>query len=328
MNFKEFSESERKIITNHLRQYLGFKKEENLPAIFKEQKLIDSLKDFALRGKLIRGTLFLFASKMFGEKESKELLDIACAIELMHSSLLIQDDIIDRDRTRRGTKTIFAKYEEDGKKIKAIDPYHYGISTAIMAADVAFFFAIDLISNYKNSELSKLLKYYSHEIYLVALAESADSIFGQTAKDPDMEEIYAVYRHKTARYTFSLPFEMAAIVAKVDDTTRKNLKELGEHAGIIFQLKDDELGLFGEEELIGKPVGSDVRENKKTLIRYLLYKRANDVDKKALNTCFGNPKAGENELIVVKALYEKYGIKNKINDEIKTLRGQREYKIV
>lgn len=322
MTFRKYSENKRVLLKNHLTEYLAGKKGEALPPIFKEQGLIDALGDFALRGKLIRGTLFLLASEMLGVKFVKELLDIACGIELMHSSLLIQDDIIDNDYMRRGAKTIFAKYAEDGKSIGAFNPYHYGISTAIVVADVAFFLAVDLLANYDHPPLSKLLKYYSHEIYLVSLAQSADSIFGQTNKEPDKEEIYAVYRHKTARYTFSLPFEMAAIVAQVDTKTRNLLDELGEIAGIIFQLKDDEIGLFGEEKTIGKPVGSDIRENKKTIIRFLLYQKANNEDLRILDSCFGNPDIKKIQIETVKKLYEKYKIQEYIGREIEELMGK------
>jgi geranylgeranyl diphosphate synthase type I len=109
---------------------------------------------------------------------------------------------------------------------------------------------------------------------------------------------------------------MAAIVAGVDSRIRETLNRLGEQAGIIFQLKDDEIGLFGEEEVIGKPVGSDIRENKKTVIRSMLFQYADTEDKKVLQKCFGNPKAGEGETQKVKDLYEKYQIKSKIEDEV------------
>jgi geranylgeranyl diphosphate synthase type I len=319
MTFQEYASSSRILISDNLKQFFEEKKKEDLPTIFKEQGLVESLEEFALRGKLVRGTLFLLATEMLGLKLEKELIDISCAIEIMHSSLLTQDDIIDNDYTRRGAPTIFAKYSEDGEKIKAFDPYHYGISTAIVVADVAFFFAIELLSNYDKPQLSKLLKYYAHEIYLVSLAESADSIFGQTKIEPSKEDIYSVYLYKTARYTFSLPFEMAAIVSKVPDVTRKTLSEMGQFLGIIFQLKDDELGLFGDENTIGKPVGSDIRENKKTLIRALLYEKATDTELKILDSCFGNAKVGPSDIDLLKELYEKHEIKSYIDREIKEI---------
>ena len=316
MDFKQYLEQSRGRIKKHLRKYCKFKKAENIPFLFKEQQLIESLEDFVMRGKLLRGSLFLFTLESFGKKINNEHLDISCAIELMHSALLVQDDIIDRDFTRRGNKTIFAKYMQDGEKIGAYDPYHYGVSTGIMVADVAFFFAIDLLSNYSGKSLSIMLKYYAHEVYLVSLAESADSIFGQTSKEPTKEEIYDVYKYKTARYTFSLPFEMGSIVADASIDLRESLNLLGELVGIIFQLKDDEIGIFGSEDLIGKPVGSDIRENKKTILRHLLYNKASNSDKKVLDACFGNNNAGQRETDIVKNLYEKYNISALINQEI------------
>ncbi len=319
MTFKEYSIQSRERIKNHLVSFMDEKRNENLPAIFKEQRLIDSLESFALRGKLIRGTLFLLMCEAFGTKINRETLNIACAIEIMHSSLLIQDDVIDNDLTRRGAKTIFAHYSDEGERIGAFDAYHYGISTAIVAADVAFFFAIELISSFNSPSLSALLKYYAHEVYLVSLAESADSIFGQTSIEPAKEDIYAVYKYKTARYTFSLPFEMAAIVSGGKGGQQKELGSLGELAGIIFQLKDDEIGLFGDEALIGKPVGSDIRENKKTLIRALLYEHADESDRQVLDTCFGNTKGGNDQTEIVRNIYKKYKIGNYIDKEIQQL---------
>ena len=316
MDFKEYIEQKRSLIKDNLSLFMEAQGKEDLPAIFKEQKLIDALRDFALRGKLIRGTLFILICESLGVKIDKPILNIACAIELMHSALLVQDDIIDRDRKRRGAMTVFARYEKEGEEIGAFDPYHYGISTGIVVADVAFFFALELMSEYSDLKLSKLLKFYSHEVYYVAVAESVDSIFGQTEREPEKEDIYAVYKYKTARYTFSLPFEMAAIVGGADTKTRETLNRLGEQAGLIFQLKDDEIGLFGEEEVIGKPVGSDIRENKKTVIRSLLFQAANLDDRIILNECFGNPDAGDDEITKVKNLYEKYGIKSKIESEV------------
>jgi geranylgeranyl diphosphate synthase type I len=315
MTFQEYQKKSRLLIQENLQGYLGLKKTEDLPLIFKEQGLIEAVESFALRGKLIRGSLFLLGCEMLGGKIEKEHLDIACAIELMHSSLLMQDDVIDRDYMRRGAKTIFAKYKDEGEKIGAFDPYHYGISSAIVAADIAFFLAFDLLSNFSNSSLGILLKYYAHEAYLVTLAEGADSLFGLTKKEPNKEEIYAVYKYKTARYTFSLPFEMATIVSDAPPTVREALNALGELSGMIFQLKDDELGLFGDESTIGKPVGSDIRENKKTIIRLMLFEHANEEDRKILANCFGNPNAGEEQVNIVRELYNKYNVSDYVRVE-------------
>lgn len=206
-------------------------------------------------------------------------------------------------------------------------------------SDAAFFFALELLSNFKNSNLGELLNFYSHEIYLVAVAEGADSELGQTLKNPTKDDIYSIYKYKTARYTFSLPFILAGIAANGKTSEIKKLEEIGENAGIIFQIVDDEIGLFGDEDAIGKPIGSDIRENKKTIIRHLLYQHATEQDKKVLNKYFGNDKISETELKKIKEFMEKYEVSQKINrikDELmekvwelfKELDVKKDYKLI
>jgi geranylgeranyl diphosphate synthase type I len=314
MTFQEYSKKTKNLISENLKDFLSQKKREELPQVFKEQKIIESLEEFSTRGKFIRGTLFLLTCEMFGVRLNKELLNIATALEFTHSGLLIQDDIIDNDYIRRGGDTIFAKYIDRGKSIFAFHPYHYGISTAIVVSDAAFFFAMELLSSFKNSTLGELLNFFSHEIYFVSVAEGIDSEFGQTPKNPSQDDIYAVYKYKTARYTFSLPFGLAGIAVKGKTSEINKLEKLGEYAGIIFQIVDDELGIFGEGNTIGKPIGSDIRENKKTIIRHLLYEYAKDEDKKTLDKYFGNAKISEEDLKNIKRLIEKYEVSNEIEN--------------
>ena len=183
----------------------------------------------------------------------------------------------------------------------------------------AFFLAFELLSLFNKPELNNLIKFYSHEIYLVALAEGIDSEFGQTDNEPSENDIYAVYHYKTARYTFSMPFVMAGIVCNAPDEQVGILEKIGELAGIIFQLKDDIIGIFGNEKVIGKPVGSDIRENKKTLIRALLYKMCDENERKKLDVSFGNPNLTNTQLEEVVVLAKKYSIEEIINEKIQKI---------
>ncbi len=319
MSFTDYLEKAKVLIQEQLRQFLSEKKREDIPESFKRQKAIESLEEFVLRGKLIRGTLFLLAVEYFGVQISEKHIKVACAIELVHSALLIQDDIIDNDAIRRGEKSIHTKYRDIGRHVKASDPSHYGVSIAIVISDIAFFLAFELLSSFEESTLGSLLRFYSHEIYLVALAEGIDSEFGQTEIEPTEDDIYSVYHYKTARYTFSMPFVMAGVVSSASSETVKQLEKIGELAGTIFQLKDDVIGIFGSEEVIGKPVGSDIRENKKTLIRVLLYKMCDEDERKKLDMSFGNPNMTNTQLEEVVVLAKKYSIEEIINEKIKKI---------
>ncbi len=338
MTFQKYSVQSRALIEENLINFINKKKNENIPTVFKKQNALELLEKFVLRGKMIRGTLFLLSLEMMGEKITDEYLDVACSIELVHSALLIQDDIIDNDRTRRGHDTIFVEYEKRGERIHAANKGHYGISIGIVVADMAIFLAMDLLSHYQGMFLQKLLEFYAHEIYLVSIAEGIDSELGQSEIEPKKEDIYAVYKYKTARYTFSLPFVMAGIIAG-NQKEAKIFEELGELIGLIFQLKDDVIGLFGDEKTIGKPVGSDIRENKKTLIRVLLYEHVNQSEKKNLEDAFGNKNITFSQIENVKTLVKKYKIIDVINGEIdeimnrawrlfKTLEVSQEHKMI
>lgn len=318
MIFQEYASESRKLIENHLKQILQTQKE-LLPQSLQKQKIIESLEDFVFKGKLIRGTLYLLTIEMFGGPVTKKHLDIACAIELVHSSLLIQDDIIDNDYIRRGGKTIFAVYEEKGHEVEAIDAKHFGLSIALLVADVSFYLAMELISNYDSDVVGKMMKYFSQEITKVALAEGIDSEFGQTKVEATKDEIIDIYTYKTARYTFSLPLVLACLALKKDDKTLKEIDTLGEYVGTIFQIKDDLIGLMGDEKEIGKPVGSDVRENKKTLVRFLLFEKVDDDEKNTIKRLFGNEKFTREDLEYIKDLVSKYKIIDILDSDMKVI---------
>lgn len=317
MDFDKFLQRSRKKIKAHLKEFIKDKKAERAPKLFSGRKYLESLEEFVTRGKLLRGSLFLLMVEGLGGKVDKGALDIACAIELTHSALLIQDDIIDKDNLRRGEKTIHTKYSEIGKSEKASDPYHYGISSAIIISDLAFFTAFELLADCDKRIVNEIVKYYSKEIQNVILAEGVDSAFGLTDKNASLQNIEDIYFYKTARYTFSLPFELASIFTSGLTDTRKSLSRLGELIGMVFQIKDDELGFLGEELKIGKPVGNDIRENKKTIIRHFLFAKADRKIKKELEGIFGNQEIGREEVNKVRNIYKKLLLQETIDREIK-----------
>ena len=196
------------------------------------------------------------------------------------------------------------------------DPLHYGNSMGIVIGDIAIFFGQELMNSYKEESLADMQSRFAKELYLVGVAEALDSEYGQSPGEPTIEEIYSVYQYKTARYTFSMPFLMAATICDVSKDQRKIIDRIGELVGIIFQIKDDEIGLFGDEEKIGKPVGSDIKENKKTIFRELLFRHATAEDKESLSKLFGNRELTIDDLTSVQLLMEKYHILDLVKKDI------------
>jgi geranylgeranyl diphosphate synthase type I len=100
------------------------------------------------------------------------------------------------------------------------------------------------------------------------------------------------------------------------------LSELGELLGILFQIRDDDIGLFADAAQTGKPRGTDIRENKKTLHRHFLLERCDVAERKAMAAIFGNPQAGPAEIDRVLAAMVANGVRDSIAAELDFYAGQ------
>ncbi|MBI2405117.1 polyprenyl synthetase family protein [Candidatus Gottesmanbacteria bacterium] len=215
------------------------------------------MRSFALSGKMIRGCLTILGYEMFGKKTSHEIIKAASAMEILQSSLLIHDDIMDRDTLRRGMDTIFTQYEKLGKQQNVPDSRHFGESMGICAGDIGFFFAFELLS-----DTPAILSLVVKELTKVGVAQMQDVSIGHERTEPSETALLNLYRYKTARYTFSLPLMVGATLAGQPKKIIKTLETVGEDLGIIFQLVDDTLDVEG-----------DLREGKKTLLQFYGEKR-------------------------------------------------------
>ena len=209
------------------------------------------LKEYVVRGKLLRGALVFLGYEAAegprlaspdGEAE-RRCLAAAAAMELTQSFLLIHDDIMDKDEVRRGVPSLHRQYREFSQERGVEDAEHLGVSLGICVGDVGVFLAMELLAQADPS----LLSTYARELNLVGLAQMDDVYFGQAPEEPAVDRIVQVYRFKTGRYTFSLPLVLGAALGGADQGTQEALARFGEELGVVFQIKDDEIGLFGEE---------------------------------------------------------------------------------
>lgn len=270
---EQFLRSQKQTIYSFLCEFLESKEKELKEVNGYGPDVIKRLVRFLKNGKMIRGGLIILTHEMYSGKYINDAIRTASALELFHSSFLIHDDIIDRDTLRRGEKTIGQQYKELGEQKKFSDSSHFGNSMAIGVGDIGFFLGYELLSSLECEPriASKLLHVCSKELIKVGLGEMQDVHFGFQKESPSEDNILTMYRYKTARYTFSLPLMLGAILVDKTSDTLQNLDILGEYLGLIFQIKDDELGIYGTQDEIGKPVGSDIREGKKTLFLTQFY---------------------------------------------------------
>ena len=226
---------------------------------------VNRILDLAKAGKMIRGSLLLDATEAMGGDREKAL-DYALAVEIIHTGLLIHDDIIDGDSRRRGEDAIHIQYMNKFKEISE----DAAEDLAICAGDVCFFLAMNIASNHEGD--TRILKLFSGVFSRVGTGQIRDIESSERGTPMSVEDTLDFYRNKTACYTFSLPLRTASIIARGRDS--EALDSIGREIGVLYQIKDDELDFRPQKES-GKPQLSDLKEGKNTIYTAKMMEKEN-----------------------------------------------------
>jgi len=282
---------------------------------------IEKLSEYISNGKMIRGGLILWSYEIYKKQINTDIIDLALAYEFIQSGFLIHDDIMDKDQNRRGLDTIHYQFEKLANSYNIVDKSHFGLSMGICAGDLSFFIAFEIISHLKFSSdiIKKIQQYIYKEINKVVLAQMQDMYFGLSDIIPKVEDIIILYMYKTARYTFSLPLILGSICCGRNDDIIFLFEKIGEILGILFQIKDDELGLFGDSKKTGKPIGSDILQKKKTLFYHYLFNYLKDNELEEIKNIYSKNNITDNDLKILKNYLENKNIKEKIESRILSL---------
>lgn len=309
-------------ILSHLRRFLEMQKSDLAGINRWSADTFDRLILFMEQGKCIRGNLVLLGGELGGADISGGIYDAAAAIELFQSSILIHDDIIDQDTVRRGAATIHTQYTETAAaELQSDNAQHIGTSLAICVGDVGFNLTYALLASADLPDRIKteLSQFWGVEFAKVGLAEMDDVYMAFTDGAADLDRILSLYRYKTARYTFCVPLLTGLLIAEAQKKLRNRVEELGEILGLMFQIKDDELGIFGDEKTVGKPVGSDIRENKKTLFHYYLTALDNENLRSEAAALFGRSDITSDDVKRIRKIITATGIKESIASRMQEL---------
>lgn len=322
MTFQTFIQQYRPQLESALISYFEEKQKEPVPLLFFTD-LLGRLAQFVPNGKMLRGLFILLIADLYGSSKDQnrsDILWVAAAMEIVQSAFLIHDDIMDNDHTRRGAPTIFAQYESLGTKNQIHNAEHYGKSMGICIGDVAFFLAFELIQRiHARKEAPEIIRTFIQDISIVSAAQMTDMHYGLSHEEPTPKQIRTMYMYKTAHYSFSLPLHLGALYSQAPKEDCNKLRLLGSYIGLTFQIKDDELKLMGSEDEVGTGIGSDIRENKKTLIRAWLLEEADEKDTTMLHTLFGKQDISKEEIKQVRSLVKKYDIPAYIEQETRRL---------
>lgn len=232
-------------------------------------------------GKKLRPALVVQVFQELSGGEVRHAIEAATAFELLHTAFLLHDDVIDKDTVRRGELNLvgsFAKHAAE-QGASGEDALLWGEASAILAGDLLIQAAQSLLARVPIPEHQRLalLDLFDHSVFVTAAGELADVAFATGAVAPAMDEVLAMAEQKTASYSFEGPLLAGAILANASESDQKVLSTFGKLVGTAFQLRDDILGVFGDEKLTGKSVISDLRGGKVTpMVAFAL--RSSDAD--------------------------------------------------
>lgn len=270
--------------------------------------MIERYKEFCLGGKKLRGGLIQLGYEISGGKKG-DVLEASSSIELIHSFLLMHDDIEDLDVLRRGRPTIHKQYEEKHKDQKYNKDFlHFGLSMGINMGDLGAYLGMEVILSSRLPEHNKIqaAKYFSRLLQRVAFGQGLDLTYEHLPSISE-KDVFEVHLQKTSVYTVGGPLKIGALLGGLPQKNIDAIEKYGEPVGIAFQLRDDELGLFSSEEELGKPIGSDIREGKNTLLKTKAFATAKGKDKKFLVGAYGKRDLSVGEIKRVQELTRSLG---------------------
>lgn len=273
-------------------------------------------------GKRFRPNMTLLAYELFGGSEPEQVLPVAVAQEFLHFSLLVHDDIIDRDEIRYGQPNVIGSYRSHYKTYlpENAEVTHFAQSAAILGGDLMMSAAYELITN---SNVTAEKRRQAHRL----LSGSIFDVVGGELLDTEASFVpytngnaLRIAEMKTARYSFVVPLATGAMLADAPEKQRAVLNEFAVALGVAYQLRDDILGVFGDEKQTGKSTVSDIREGKRTLLIEHALHAMNEAQKQQFNAVFGNPEAVAGDYETARRLLDTCGARQKTEADIDTHR--------
>jgi octaprenyl-diphosphate synthase len=237
-------------------------------------------------GKRVRPILVILTAKLCGYKNEKHI-SYAAIIEVIHTATLLHDDVVDNAQTRRGSSTANIVW---------------GNEPSVLVGDFLYSKSFELMAEDGNHEILKTISKAT-----TALSEGEILELLKTSDiDTREEEYFEIIGNKTA-VLFSAACEIGAILSNIDKEKRLSLKNFGYNLGIAFQLTDDMLDYISCDNILGKHVGTDLKEGKVTLPLIHTLKLTNEKEKTSIKKVLDKNKVTIKDFERVRNIILKYG---------------------
>ena len=237
-------------------------------------------------GKRLRPMLLLLSCELFSDRV-ESALPAAAAVEIFHNFTLLHDDIMDNAAMRRGKPSVYARW---------------GGNVAILSGDAMLIYAYRLLGQTAPASLPRILEVFNAMALGVCEGQQYDMDFEQKQK-VSVVEYMSMIELKTSVLMAGSAM-IGAILGGADDDQSRRIHQFAIELGMAFQLQDDLLDSYGDEEL-GKRIGGDILEGKKTYLMVTAMSRAKEAQREILRHTYKDPKLSPEEKIArVRAVYD------------------------
>ena len=249
-------------------------------------------------GKRIRPTLLMLVYNLYAEDVERALMP-AMAVEIFHNFTLLHDDIMDNAAVRRGRPSVPAKW---------------GDNVAILSGDAMLILAYNYLQRTDSERLSLIFEYFNKMAAEVCEGQQFDMDF-ETQQKVSVVDYMQMIELKTAALLAGSAI-IGATLANASEHDCTRLYDFAREVGLAFQLQDDLLDSYGDERL-GKKIGGDILEGKKTILMIEAFSRANEEQREVLRTTHLRKDLSDAEKISkIKALYDELGVPERVEQQI------------
>ncbi len=282
-------------------------------------EFLASIKKYLITGgKFGRPLLAKLAYEHISGESSSGDIELACiATELLHRFILVHDDIIDGDLSRHGQPTLETHFSRENF-ISPEQSLWWGRSMAMVAGDIIHSLVDQsiLITSLTPHIKSQVIKGLHHCLVQTALGWRLETkLKTLPLSQVNMQDVEKAMMLVSGEYSVRWPLRIGQLLAGSDFEWSKSLETYGLHIGLAFQMQDDIIGMFGDPIQTGKPVGSDIREAKKTHLLMHAHTHANTKQQKVLESMLGQEISAD-QLETMRRIFDETGSLTQVKQEI------------
>ncbi len=285
----------------------------------------DALESFVLNGgKRMRPAFAYWGYRGCDGPDCPEVMAAITALELLHAGALIHDDVMDASDTRRGEPAVHRRFAtRHAEQDWSGDPRRFGENAAILLGDLCLVWSDEMLnqSGVTPSRLAAARPYFDSMRTEVMAGQYLD-VWAQASRDSSAAQASKVVRYKSAKYTVERPLLIGAALAGAAAEQLIAYSGYGLALGEAFQLRDDVLGVCGEESETGKPTGGDLREGKRTYLVAAAMESADESQRAAMDTLLGDPKLDDAGVRQLQEIISATGSLARTEERISSLTSQ------